>query len=66
MPDGTSRFRCDSEPLFHYIGCSTFANFTVLPEIALARVRKDPSSSALVEFRILAALTGNVSAVWHK
>ena len=41
MPDGTSRFRCDGEPVFHYMGCSTFANFTVLPEIALAKVRED-------------------------
>jgi S-(hydroxymethyl)glutathione dehydrogenase / alcohol dehydrogenase len=41
MPDGTSRFRCDGAPVFHYMGCSTFANFTVLPEIALAKVRED-------------------------
>jgi len=41
MPDGTSRFRCDGDPIFHYMGCSTFANFTVLPEIALAKVRED-------------------------
>ena len=42
MPDGTSRFRCDpGESLFHYMGCSTFSNFTVLPEIALAKVRQD-------------------------
>jgi S-(hydroxymethyl)glutathione dehydrogenase/alcohol dehydrogenase len=41
MPDGTSRFSCDGEPVMHYMGCSTFANFTVLPEIALAKVRKD-------------------------
>ncbi|WJR80386.1 S-(hydroxymethyl)glutathione dehydrogenase/class III alcohol dehydrogenase [Bradyrhizobium sp. NP1] len=41
MPDGTSRFRCDGGEVFHYMGCSTFANFTVLPEIALAKVRKD-------------------------
>ncbi|MGH9807726.1 MAG: S-(hydroxymethyl)glutathione dehydrogenase/class III alcohol dehydrogenase, partial [Terriglobia bacterium] len=41
MPDGTSRFRCDGDPVFHYMGCSTFANFTVLPEIALAKVRAD-------------------------
>ena len=37
MPDGTSRFRCDGEPVFHYMGCSTFSNFTVLPEIAVAK-----------------------------
>ena len=41
MPDGTSRFKCDAEPVFHYMGCSTFANYTVLPEIALAKVRED-------------------------
>src|ERR1051326_4986070 len=41
MPDGTSRFRCDGDAGFHYMGCSTFANFTVLPEIAVAKVRED-------------------------
>lgn len=41
MPDGKSRFSLDGEPLFHYMGCSTFSNYTVLPEIALAKVRKD-------------------------
>ena len=41
MPDGTSRFRCEGDTVFHYMGCSTFANFTVLPEIALAKVRED-------------------------
>jgi S-(hydroxymethyl)glutathione dehydrogenase/alcohol dehydrogenase len=41
MPDGTSRFRAGSEPVFHYMGTSTFANFTVLPEIALAKIRPD-------------------------
>jgi S-(hydroxymethyl)glutathione dehydrogenase/alcohol dehydrogenase len=47
MPDGTSRFHCEettrsgSNTLFHYMGCSTFSNYTVLPEIALAKVRKD-------------------------
>jgi S-(hydroxymethyl)glutathione dehydrogenase/alcohol dehydrogenase len=41
MPDGTSRFRCDGDPVFHYMGCSTFANFTVLPEIAVAKIRED-------------------------
>ena len=34
-------FRCDGDPVFHYMGCSTFSNFTVLPEIALAKVRED-------------------------
>jgi len=41
MPDGTSRFSRNGEKLYHYMGCSTFANYTVLPEIALAKVRKD-------------------------
>jgi len=41
MPDGTSRFRIGKEPIRHYMGCSTFSNHTVLPEIALAKVRED-------------------------
>ncbi len=41
MPDGTSRFSLNGQPLHHYMGCSTFANYTVLPEIAVARIRKD-------------------------
>src|SRR6476646_4611741 len=43
MPDGTSRFRCEGtdNAVFHYMGCSTFSNHTVLPEIALAKVRPD-------------------------
>ncbi|HUS32838.1 MAG TPA: S-(hydroxymethyl)glutathione dehydrogenase/class III alcohol dehydrogenase [Kofleriaceae bacterium] len=41
LPDGTSRFSYKGKPVFHYMGCSTFSNFTVLPEIALAKVRDD-------------------------
>jgi len=41
MPDGSSRFSCKGAPVLHYMGCSTFANFTVLPEIALAKIRMD-------------------------
>jgi len=42
MPDGTSRFSTlDGDPILHYMGCSTFSNHTVLPEISLAKVRKD-------------------------
>jgi S-(hydroxymethyl)glutathione dehydrogenase/alcohol dehydrogenase len=41
MPDGTSRFSLKGKPLLHYMGCSTFANHTVLPEIALAKIRPD-------------------------
>ena len=41
MPDGTSRFSLGGEKIFHYMGCSTFSNYTVVPEIALAKVRED-------------------------
>lgn len=41
MPDGTSRFSYKGRPIMHYMGCSTFANYTVVPEIALAKIRKD-------------------------
>jgi S-(hydroxymethyl)glutathione dehydrogenase/alcohol dehydrogenase len=41
MPDGTSRFSAGGKELFHYMGTSTFANYTVLPEIALAKIRED-------------------------
>ena len=41
MPDGTSRFKLGSETIYHYMGCSTFSNHTVLPEIALAKIRDD-------------------------
>jgi S-(hydroxymethyl)glutathione dehydrogenase/alcohol dehydrogenase len=41
MPDGTSRFSIGGEMIHHYMGCSTFSNFTVLPEIALAKIRED-------------------------
>ena len=41
MPDGSSRFSIGGETLYHYMGCSTFANHTVLPEIAVAKVRED-------------------------
>src|SRR6201994_1818639 len=41
MPDGTSRFSKNGKAIHHYMGCSTFANYTVLPEIALAKVRED-------------------------
>ena len=41
MPDGTSRFSYKGQTVFHYMGCSTFSNFTVLPEIAVAKIRTD-------------------------
>lgn len=43
MPDGTSRFSFEGKPIFHYMGCSTFSNFTVLPEIAVAKI--DPAAA---------------------
>ena len=41
MPDGTSRFSYKGQTVFHYMGCSTFSNYTVLPEIAVAKIRPD-------------------------
>jgi S-(hydroxymethyl)glutathione dehydrogenase/alcohol dehydrogenase len=41
MPDGSSRFSLNGQPILHYMGCSTFSNYTVLPEIALAKIRED-------------------------
>jgi len=41
MPDGSSRFSLNGQPILHYMGCSTFSNYTVLPEIALAKIRSD-------------------------
>ncbi|MDO6454813.1 S-(hydroxymethyl)glutathione dehydrogenase/class III alcohol dehydrogenase [Neptunomonas phycophila] len=40
MPDGTTRFSVDGKPVYHYMGCSTFSEYTVLPEISLAKVNK--------------------------
>jgi S-(hydroxymethyl)glutathione dehydrogenase/alcohol dehydrogenase len=41
MPDATSRFSLDGKPIFHYMGTSTFSNYIVVPEIALAKIRSD-------------------------
>ena len=41
MPDGTSRFSYKGKTIYHYMGCSTFSNHTVLPEIAVAKIRED-------------------------
>jgi S-(hydroxymethyl)glutathione dehydrogenase / alcohol dehydrogenase len=41
MPDATSRFSMEGKPIFHYMGTSTFSNYTVAPEISLAKIRKD-------------------------
>jgi S-(hydroxymethyl)glutathione dehydrogenase/alcohol dehydrogenase len=46
MPDGTSRFSTlDGDPILHYMGCSTFSNHTVLPEISLAKIRRTRPST---------------------
>ncbi|MEM7070384.1 MAG: alcohol dehydrogenase catalytic domain-containing protein, partial [Pseudomonadota bacterium] len=41
MPNGSSRFSLNGKPILHYMGCSTFSNYTIVPEIALAKIRKD-------------------------
>lgn len=41
MPDGTSRFSLNGKPVYHYMGCSTFSEYTVMPEVAVAKVRQD-------------------------
>jgi len=41
MPDGTSRFTCKGQTIYHYMGCSTFSEYTVLPEIAVAKISKE-------------------------
>ncbi len=46
MPGGTSRFSSGKDKIFHYMSCSTFANFTVLPEIALAKVNPERSATS--------------------
>jgi len=63
MPDGTSRFSCAGGEVFHYMGCSTFSNFTVLPEIALAKVREDAPFDKICY--IGCGVTTGVGAVVH-
>jgi S-(hydroxymethyl)glutathione dehydrogenase/alcohol dehydrogenase len=41
MPDGTTRFSYNGQPIYHYMGCSTFSEYTVLPEISLAKIPKE-------------------------
>src|SRR5690554_5421820 len=41
MPDGTTRFSYKGQPIYHYMGCSTFSEYTVLPEVSLAKIQKD-------------------------
>ena len=52
MPDGTSRFSLGDTTLYHYMGCSTFANHTVLPEVSLAKIRKDAPVRQGVLYRL--------------
>ena len=52
MPDGTSRFSYKGETIHHYMGCSTFSNFTVLPEIAVAKIREDAPFQTSLLYRL--------------
>jgi len=61
MPDGTSRFSRGGEKVFHYMGCSTFSNFTVLPEIAVAKVNPDAAFDTICY--IGCGLTTGIGAV---
>ena len=61
MPDGTSRFSYKGQPVFHYMGCSTFSNFTVLPEIAVAKI--DPAAPFDKACYIGCGVTTGVGAV---
>ena len=61
MPDGTSRFSYRGKPIFHYMGCSTFANHTVLPEIAVAKI--DPAAPFETVFYVGCGVTTGVGAV---
>jgi len=70
MPDGTSRFSCEAspergpdKPVWHYMGCSTFSNFTVLPEIAVAKVREDAPFDKICY--IGCGVTTGIGAVIH-
>ncbi|MBA3810402.1 MAG: S-(hydroxymethyl)glutathione dehydrogenase/class III alcohol dehydrogenase [Caulobacteraceae bacterium] len=63
MPDGTSRFSLGGERIHHYMGCSTFANHTVLPEIALAKVRKDAPFETICYIGC-GVTTGVGAAIW--
>ena len=63
MPDGSSRFSLNGEKIFHYMGCSTFANHTVLPEIALAKVREDAPFDKICYIGC-GVTTGVGAAIW--
>ena len=61
MPDGTTRFSLDGQPIYHYMGCSTFANHTVLPEIAVAKI--DPAAPFDTIFYVGCGVTTGIGAV---
>jgi len=63
MPDGSSRFSIGGERLYHYMGCSTFANHTVLPEIAVAKVREDAPCDKICYIGC-GVTTGVGAAIW--
>src|SRR6202171_3708698 len=63
MPDGTSRFSIGKDLVHHYMGCSTFSNFTVLPEIALAKIREDAPFDKVCY--IGCGVTTGIGAVTH-
>jgi S-(hydroxymethyl)glutathione dehydrogenase / alcohol dehydrogenase len=63
MPDGTSRFSMGKELVHHYMGCSTFSNFTVMPEIALAKIREDAPFDKVCY--IGCGVTTGIGAVTH-
>jgi len=61
MPDGTSRFSYKGKTIYHYMGCSTFSNYTVLPEIALAKIREDAPTDKV--FYVGCGVTTGIGAV---
>jgi S-(hydroxymethyl)glutathione dehydrogenase/alcohol dehydrogenase len=63
MPDGTSRFSINGQPIHHYMGCSTFANHTILPEIAVAKVRGDAPFEKICYIGC-GVTTGVGAAIW--
>jgi S-(hydroxymethyl)glutathione dehydrogenase/alcohol dehydrogenase len=63
MPDGASRFSLNGQPIHHYMGCSTFANHTVLPEIAVAKVREDAPFDKICYIGC-GVTTGVGAAIW--
>lgn len=63
LPDGTTRFSRDGEPLRHFMGTSTFSEYVVMPEIALANVRKDAAMEAIC-LLACGATTGLAAAMW--